>query len=145
MASIWPIRWLNRSCTAKPARLQEHARSTNSYVRNAVQIMEHDIESPMLLPDIAAQAGLSQRHLDRLFRTHLGRSPKRHYLECRLRPTRSLVRQTDLPIYEATLASGFSSSSYLAKWYTQQFGQVPLEKRQSFAQATSTSLPRQDH
>ncbi len=117
----------------------------NAHVRTAVQIMERNLEDPVQLPKIARQVGLSQRHLDRLFRSHLGRSPKRYYLECRLRLARSLVRQTDLPIYEIALACGFSSSSYLAKWYAQQFGCVPLEERQSFVQTTLKREPTKEH
>ena len=108
----------------------------NGHVRSAVQIMEHNLEEPLPLPDIAGQVGVSQRHLDRLFRLHLRRSPKRYYLECRLRLARSLVRQTSMPIFEIALASGFSSSSYLAKWYARQFGCAPLEERRHLSPAT---------
>ena len=106
---------------------------TNPNVRRAVKIMERNLEDPVSLPEIADRVGLSQRHLDRLFRSHLGRSPKRYYLECRLQLARSLVRQTDLPIFEAALASGFSSSSYLAKCYSRQFGTTPRDERRALA------------
>ncbi|KIC09300.1 hypothetical protein RA19_16505 [Leisingera sp. ANG-M1] len=111
---------------------------TNPHVRKAVQIMERNLEDPIPLPEIAVATGLSQRHLDRLFHAHLGRSPKRYYLECRLRLARSLIRQTDLPVFETALACGFSSSSYLAKWYVQQFGSTPLEERRAFAAAAAS-------
>ncbi len=106
---------------------------TNPHVRKAVKIMERNLEDPITLPEIASRVGLSQRHLDRLFHSHLGRSPKRYYLECRLRMARSLVRQTDLSIIETAMACGFSSSSYLAKWYARQFGTTPREERRAFA------------
>lgn len=117
---------------------------TNPQVRAAIQVMESNLEEPLPLPRIATEVGISQRHLDRLFRQHVGRSPKRFYLECRLRLARSLLKQTTLPIYEIALACGFSSSSYLAKWYSQHFGQAPMDARKTFAAIATPRDPKKD-
>jgi len=113
------------------------------WVRQAVTLMEGNLEAPIPLATLAARVGISLRQLERLFHTNLGRGPKQFYLECRLQLARSLLRQTRLPVIEVALACGFSTSSYLAKRYFRQFGRTPLQERQIFPAETPADIQEQ--
>ena len=50
-----------------------------------IEQMEQNLEEPLSPSILAKEAGLSTRQLERLFRRYLDRSPKRYYLELRLK------------------------------------------------------------
>ena len=79
--------------------------------------------------ELAQDAGMSTRQLERLFRRYLNRSPKRYYMETRLARARNLLMQTDMSIIEIALASGFSSPSHFSKCYRAFYGGTPYRER----------------
>ena len=58
---------------------------------------------------LAARLGVSDRHVRRLFETHLGVSPLQYLQTRRLLTAKQLLADTDLPITDVALASGFAS------------------------------------
>lgn len=91
--------------------------------------MESNLEDPISPAQLAADAGMSTRQLERLFRRYLNRSPKRYYMETRLSRARNLLMQTEMSIIEVALASGFSSPSHFSKCYRAQYGSTPYRER----------------
>lgn len=91
--------------------------------------MEKNLEDPLSPSLLAKQAGLSTRQLERLFRRYLDRSPKRYYLELRLKKARSLLLQTGLSVIEVALACGFTSPSHFSKCYRAFYGRTPYRER----------------
>ncbi|MBU2958509.1 GlxA family transcriptional regulator [Paracoccus sp. 1_MG-2023] len=91
--------------------------------------MEANLEEPISPAQLATDAGMSTRQLERLFRRYLNRSPKRYYMETRLARARNLLMQTELSIIEIALASGFSSPSHFSKCYRAQYGSTPYRER----------------
>jgi AraC family transcriptional regulator, glycine betaine-responsive activator len=94
-----------------------------------VDKMESNLEDPLSPSALAKQAGLSTRQLERLFRRYLDRSPKRYYLELRLKKARSLLLQTDMTVINVALACGFSSPSHFSKCYRAFYGRTPYRER----------------
>ena len=94
-----------------------------------IEKMEVNLEDPLSPSLLAKQAGLSTRQLERLFRRYLDRSPKRYYLELRLKKARSLLLQTDMSVINVALACGFSSPSHFSKCYRAFYGRTPYRER----------------
>lgn len=94
-----------------------------------IEEMEVNLEEPLSPSLLAKQAGLSTRQLERLFRRYLDRSPKRYYLELRLKKARSLLLQTDLSVINVALACGFSSPSHFSKCYRAFYNRTPYRER----------------
>jgi AraC family transcriptional regulator, glycine betaine-responsive activator len=107
--------------------------SHQSLIRVA-ELMESNIENPLSLEEIASKTGLSRRQIERLFKRHLQRVPKRYYLEMRLKRARELLLQTAMPIMDITTACGFQSPPHFSKCYRKQFGYPPSEERQRSTQ-----------
>ncbi|MFV0383072.1 GlxA family transcriptional regulator [Paracoccus sp. (in: a-proteobacteria)] len=108
-----------------PARIGvRHPRLSSVIAR-----MEGNLEEPISPVRLAADAGMSTRQLERLFRRYLNRSPKRYYMEIRLARARNLLMQTEMSIIEIALASGFSSPSHFSKCYRAQYGSTPYRER----------------
>ncbi|MCK1496706.1 GlxA family transcriptional regulator [Bradyrhizobium sp. 188] len=91
--------------------------------------MEQTVENPASRKELARLAEVSLRHLERLFRQHLGCSIGEHYLALRLERARDLVRQTSLSVLEIALACGFTSASHFSRTYRTRFGEAPLIER----------------
>ncbi len=94
-----------------------------------IEKMEECLEDPLSPSVLAKQAGLSTRQLERLFRRYLDRSPKRYYLELRLKKARSLLLQTGMSVINVALACGFSSPSHFSKCYRSFYGRTPYRER----------------
>jgi transcriptional regulator GlxA family with amidase domain len=108
----------------------------------AIATMETNIDAPLTANELAAAVELSRRQLERLFQHHLGESPQRYYLKLRLGRARQLLLQSEMPVLEVALASGFSSLSCLSRAYRRHFGTTPRTDRKSFrAQALTPFLP----
>lgn len=94
-----------------------------------IERMQHNLEEPLSRSDLAREAGLSTRQLERLFRKYLSRSPARYYLELRLHKARLLLLQTNMSVMNAALACGFVSASHFTKCYRSYFGRTPYRER----------------
>lgn len=95
----------------------------------AIEIMERRIETPLRAPQLARQAGVSTRQLERLFLHYLGCSPTQHYIRIRLEKARKLLRHSTLSVLEIGLACGFTTASHFARAYRHHFSIVPSADR----------------
>lgn len=91
--------------------------------------METTVSAPLDRVAMASFAGISPRHLDRLFQTRLKTSYLHHYHRLRLGHARNLLRQSGLSVTEIAFASGFASGSHFARCYRAQFGVTPTADR----------------
>ena len=94
-----------------------------------IEIMEANIGEPVSLADISDKTRISRRHVERLFRHYMGRSPARYYLDVRLERARRLLRHSNLPIVEVAIASGFVSASHFSKRYRERYKVSPQADR----------------
>ncbi len=96
---------------------------------DVIERMESNLEEPLSRTELAGNARLSTRQLERLFRKYLNRSPARYYLELRLNKARLLLLQTNMSIIDVALACGFVSASHFSKCYRDFFGRTPRKER----------------
>lgn len=94
-----------------------------------IELMEKNLEEPLSRGQLARNASLSTRQLERLFRKYLNRSPARYYLELRLNRARLLLLQTNMSVIDVALACGFISASHFSKCYRDFFGRTPRKER----------------
>lgn len=100
-------------------------------LQKIVALMAEKLDEPLSAADLARAAGLSVRQVERLFLRHLGQTPGRYYMRLRLERARQLLRQTNMPILDVAVATGFTSHSYFAQSYRQQFGRPPSDERRT--------------
>ena len=97
-----------------------------------IELMEANVAEPLSLAEISDVTGISRRHVERLFRQHLGRSPARYYLDVRLERARRLLRHSNLPIVEVAIAAGFVSASHFSKRYRERYDVTPQADRREY-------------
>ncbi len=103
--------------------------SAPARLRDAIILMERNLEQPLKIGELVDRLGLSQRQLERLFREHTGVSPIRYYVDVRLDRARGLVTQTELPIVDIAAACGFGSAVQFTRTYKRRFGLPPSKDR----------------
>ncbi|EPR44260.1 Helix-turn-helix, AraC domain-containing protein [Desulfovibrio sp. X2] len=91
--------------------------------RVAEYIREHHAES-LRLDDLAALAGLSAFHFQRVFQQATGLSPHEYHTRERIRRSRALL-DGGASLSEAALAVGFSDQSHLARAFKRLMGIPP--------------------
>ena len=100
-------------------------------LRRIVELMADNLDEPFSAVQLAKSAGLSVRQVERLFLRHLNMTPGRYYMRLRLERARELLRQTNMPILDVAIATGFTSHSYFAQSYRSLFGRPPSEERRT--------------
>ena len=86
---------------------------------------EHLDEDELALDSVAEQYGTSRRQLERMFKDHVGVSPKRYLRDLRLLRGRSLLAETDMSVTEVAIACGFRSATNFSKRFRDAFGTSP--------------------
>lgn len=113
----------------QPSHLTNRLRHAPRVVQQAVATMRENLEQPVEIAEIAEVAGVSQRQLERLFAQYLGLPPRRFYCDLQLALAWQLCEQTDMPLTEVAIASGFSSQSALSRKFKDRYRITPSEMR----------------
>lgn len=114
--------------------VQPHRQTALTDKANA--LMESALDDPLPLADIAETLGTSPRTLQQQFRLRFNTTPQDHYLHLRLAEARRLVTDTDLPLMEVALATGFASQSSFARAFRTAHGLSARDLRQDSSQPT---------
>lgn len=81
------------------------------------------------LPAMAERLGISDRYLRQLFKKHIDMSPKAYALYQQCLFAKQLLHQTDLPITQIALASGFGSVRRFNDCFVSQLKLTPTKMR----------------
>jgi len=99
-------------------------------LRQITDWMAEHVAEDFSLDRLAAQAGLSKFHFDRLFKSALGVSPSRYHINLRINLARRLLRETKKSVVEVALAVGYANPSHFAQLFRRETGLSPSEYRQ---------------
>ena len=98
-------------------------------VLNALSMMQEHLEDTLTVSQICWLMGKSTRVLERRLRFKLLNTPLRVYRNLRLEHARQLLSQTNMPLGTVALASGFTNTVLLKKWYLAEYGETPSQTR----------------
>ncbi|MEZ5701989.1 MAG: AlkA N-terminal domain-containing protein [Burkholderiaceae bacterium] len=98
-------------------------------------------ESGKAIARLAGRMGVSDRHLRRLFDTHLGISPLQYLLTRKLLTAKQPLTDTGLPVGQVALASGFSSQRRFNAAFLGHYRLSPSQMRQPPSVARGTGKP----
>ncbi len=112
-------------------RMEPEAREgmTRPGFARALEVMETHLEETLGIDALCAAAGVSRRQLERQFQRHFRLSPQRYYLDLRLQRARALLKYTDLPVLEISVACGFGAAAHFSRAYRAWAGHPPSAER----------------
>ncbi len=89
---------------------------------------EHTAEE-FSLDRLAAQAGLSKFHFQRLFKAATGVTPTRYHIDLRINEARRLLRETRMSVVDVALEVGYANPSHFARLFRRETGLSPSDYR----------------
>ena len=105
----------------------------NPKLLHAIQLMQQTVEDPMPLLELCATLDISRRQLERLFKKYTAQSPTQFYYTLKLERAHALLSETDMSITQITAATGFNSTSHLARQFKSKYGFAPRDMRKGWA------------
>ncbi len=117
------------STRSKPSRILPAKPLAGWKMRRVIEFIEENLEGDLSLQAMAAEVEISPLYLARAFKAAVGQSPHQYVLSRRIERAKELLRNTDLPVVDVALSSGFSSQSHLSHWFIRQVGVSPAVYR----------------
>ncbi|MEO1534160.1 MAG: AraC family transcriptional regulator [Planctomycetota bacterium] len=105
-------------------------RPVDEHVETAVTLIEASLDEPPTLEALADAAGLSGRHLSRLFVQVTGMTPQRYATVRRLDRAKMLLVNQDRSIGSVSDELGFSTPATFTRWFHGHEGRTPSEFRE---------------
>src|SRR5512134_1964109 len=102
---------------------------TSAVVRRALGLIQDGVLDEASVEALAARVGVGPRHLHRLFLQHVGAAPITVAQTRRLHFAKRLLDETELPITEVALASGYGSLRRFNAVFRRTYGRAPRELR----------------
>ncbi len=96
----------------------------------ALRIEESGLEDATL-ETLAGQLGISSRHLRRVFQEAYGVSPVEYLMTHRLLTAKTLLANTQLPVTEVAMVSGFGSLRRFNALFKERYGMPPSQLRKT--------------
>jgi transcriptional regulator GlxA family with amidase domain len=94
-------------------------------VARALLWMEQHLAAPIKISRVAAELGMSERSLERLFRSRLNETPQRSYLRIRLRHAKWMLENTSMAPALIAAELGFVDSSHMSRCFKTCYDALP--------------------
>ncbi|WP_326633598.1 MULTISPECIES: DJ-1/PfpI family protein [unclassified Streptomyces] len=101
----------------------------NDMVRQLIEHITSHLDHDLNAAALAARAGVTPRHLTRLFLEHLGQPPARFIRQARTEAAAHLLASTALPLAGVAKRCGFGSAETLRQAFTSRYGISPSRYR----------------
>lgn len=130
LVSDWFLHTEIRSAAApQRAGIAERVGSHSPHLVEVISAMESHIADPLNLDQLALIAGITPRHLNRLFVAAVGESAMAYYRGVRLSVGKRLLHGAYMGIGEIAAATGFSSAGHFSNTYFARYGVRPRADR----------------
>lgn len=111
------------------------------HLRRARDYADRHYAEPLTLDTLAAVAGLSKYHFQRLFTVTYGRSPAAHLSRRRVERAQDLLRATNLTVTEVCHAVGFASLGSFSSRFRELVGETPTEFQRRWSATGAPRIP----
>ena len=111
------------------------------HLRRARDHMDRHYTEELDLGTVAAVAGISKFHFQRLFTATYGVSPAAHLSQRRVERAQDLLRATNLTVTEVCHTVGFSSLGSFSSRFRELVGETPSEFQRRWAATGAPHIP----
>jgi LacI family transcriptional regulator len=101
-------------------------------VVKALSFLRQNPSAQIRVEDVAREAGVSRRVLERRFVELLDRTPADEIRRVHLERARQLLVETDMPLSQVAELAGFNSQAYFSDLFRRQTGMTAVQYRRKF-------------
>lgn len=116
-------------CRPETAPFSPAWQGSRATVHRAMRLIRDGALDRGGVEQLAARLGIGARHLDRLFRRHIGASPLQAARTIRMQRAKRLLDQTTLPMAEVAARAGFASLRRFNAVFAEVYRRPPSEVR----------------
>jgi AraC-like DNA-binding protein len=102
--------------------------SNASAIARAIGHIRSDVRSPIVIPNLARQVGMSASSFHKHFKTITSTTPLQYQKELRLLEARRLLKTGGTSVSTAAYEVGYESSSQFSREYARKFGVPPSQE-----------------
>jgi AraC family transcriptional regulator len=140
LANILTIHLLRHYTMVRPNVLRFSGGLSGARLRRVIAYMSDNYESDLSLTALAGEAGISPYHFAREFKKSTGQAPHQYLIKLRVERARALLAESELPIVEVGLRSGFSSQSHFTRLFRRLTGLTPKAYRGAYGQPLQAAV-----
>jgi AraC family transcriptional regulator len=123
------LRGLEASGSGRTLKNRPRGGLSPAALRRVQLYVEAHLDGPLTIEALAARAGVSPYHFARGFKASTGTTPHGHVQKQRIERAAQLIRETDQPLAQIALATGFSTQSKLTSAFRKLMGVTPARYR----------------
>lgn len=101
-------------------------------IKTTLTYIKDNYKEKIYISDLALQVNLNEQYFCRFFKKALGRTPMEYVNEYRIKQTRRLLEETDLPVTEVCLECGYNNLGNFLREFRKQTGTTPLQYRKQY-------------
>ncbi|MCA2012089.1 AraC family transcriptional regulator [Cereibacter sphaeroides] len=103
--------------------------------RQVLRVIDENLHRRITIAELAEAAGLSESWFARAFRAALGETPARIIARKRIDRAKVMLRDTEDPLVEIAVATGFSDQAHFTRVFRSQTGTTPAAWREQMLAA----------
>ncbi len=101
----------------------------NATEKEMISYIQENYANEISLKEFGAQFHLSEKYVSRYFKEHFHITLSQYVNHLRLEHARQLLQETQLPVTEVALQSGYPNVSYFIRSFKKMYGVSPLKYR----------------
>ena len=117
--------------SASGQKLGQRSGLTPRQLKRVTDYIRQNAGEQLHLREMAALSGMSQSHFSRAFKISTGVPPYRWLLNLRVADSQKLLLDTNMPLAEIALASGFCEQSHFSRAFLAVAGMAPASWRKA--------------
>src|SRR5690625_4974916 len=112
---------------------KKHTNRNEHIVEETIHIIRKNIRDDVNFKELAALFHISYSQFRKIFKEATGSPPNQYLINERIERAKRLLANTELPIKEIALKSGFNSIHYFSRIFKQKTGSRPSLKRKNYS------------
>ena len=101
----------------------------NTVEKEMVSYIQQNFTGKILLKEFGEQFHLSEKYISRYFKEHFHITISQYVTYLRLEHAKHLLQDTDIPVTEVAMQSGYQNVSYFIRSFKKMYGMSPLKYR----------------
>ena len=106
----------------------------NTVEKEMVSYIQQNFTGKILLKEFGKQFHLSEKYISRYFKEHFHITISQYVTYLRLEHAKQLLQDTDIPVTEVAMQSGYQNVSYFIRSFKKTYGMSPLKYRNKYIQ-----------